>query len=527
MSTEKIIINRANVNLFGITSAETESVLDQYYVHNDFILEAEAFDSKKVFFVGRTGIGKSAIINNIEKKNKNLKIKDKKVIKINPEDFAFDIFERSELIKQLSEYGFNLSLLYKTIWQSIFVSEILKSVYGNEKKGAITKAFLMWGTQSKAYKYLEKNNEINGELSLSEKVRNLISKVEHEVSIDFKLADVGVGYKAKLSPELTQKINKRLQGLEVAEIRYFINNMDSAILKEKKVYILVDDLDKNWFPTNISKKFIGALFECISNFANIDCVKVVVSLRSNLFEQIELYQPEKYQQYIQEIDWSEDEIHRICRRRLNVIFKLNNDPGIYKRLFPKEIHLDSGKIFSFDEYLIQRSSYRPRDAITFLSFILDEGINKTHLKQSEVFQAEEKYSDDRLSALFHEWENPYTGLFFLKDYFSYANHKISKKDFFTTLEAIFDYAEKNKTEATFEQKWLIEYKFVDFEKLEFIGLIEFLYKIGLIGYKPTGGAKVRYSFIKGQRRFSANISDDIFFYINPCYYKALKTKFYK
>lgn len=526
MSTEKIIITRAAVNIFGITAAEYEKVLDQYYVHNDFFNEAESFSSLKTFFIGRTGIGKSAIINNIENKIRNLKHKDYKIIKINPEDFAFDIFERSELIKQLSNLGFNLSLMYKTIWQSIFVSEVLKIIYGNEKKGAIAKAFTLWGTESKAYKFLEKNNELEGDFSISEKVRRIISRMEHELELDLKLKDLGVGYKGKLAPEVTDQINKRIQSLEVAEIRYFISQFDSAILKDKKVFILIDDLDKNWFPNDISKKFIGSLFECIGQFANLECIKTVVSLRTNLFEQIELYQPEKYQQFIQEIDWSDEEIHRICKRRLNVLLQTQNDPGIYKRIFPKNIHLDSKKEMDFEEFLISRSNFRPRDAIVFINYILEEGIGRSSLKQTEVFQAEEKYSVDRLNALFHEWENPYSGIIFLKDYFSYTPHKLSRSDFYGVLENIYDFADKNKEESDFKQSWLLKYKYIDLEKAEVRGLLDFLYHIGLIGYKPSGGSKVRFSFIKGQRKITSQITDDLYFYINPCYYRSLNTSFY-
>ena len=523
----KFVFQSTNINLFEISNAESEKLIDQYYLFNEFFENAQQFDSLKTFFIGRTGIGKSAIIHNLIANCKNLKNKSIKTIVINPEDFAFDVFERSEMIKKLTEFGINLSLVYKTIWQSIFISEILKSVYGNERKSVLNKMFLTWGNESKAYKFLEKNNELDGNLSLSDKVTNIIQNMEHSVELGLKLKDIGVKYNGTIPPDIKDKINKQIQKMEIAEIKYFINSLDKNFLKNKKIYICIDDLDKNWFPSEISRDFIGALFDSIINLTNQDDIKIIVSLRTNLFEQINLHQPEKYFQYLQYINWHEEDIIRICKRRINKIFQLENDSGLFKKLFPKKIVSDNNKEFTFEEYLLTRCNLRPRDAIHFLTFIFRECVGKNVVKARDVNNAEEHYSNDRLLALFNEWDNPYRGISFLKDYFSYTQYKLSCSDIFTILDSIFDHVVSNKDKDGFELSWLYTMKFIDLDKADNRNLLDLIFKVGLIGYKKSGDPKIKYSFNSRMNKVSEEITDDLYFYINPCYFRALRTSFYK
>jgi predicted ATPase len=117
---EKFQIRHSNVAIFKISCAESEKSLYSYYKYNPFFEEAEKMDSLKTFFVGRTGIGKTAIIENLHAKISNNKL-SAKVIRITPEDFIFDVAERSEVIKELTNQNINLSLLYKTLWKSILL----------------------------------------------------------------------------------------------------------------------------------------------------------------------------------------------------------------------------------------------------------------------------------------------------------------------------------------------------------------------------------------------------------------------
>jgi hypothetical protein len=404
---------------------------------------------------------------------------------------------------------------------------VLKVVYGNKRKGVFEK-LTTFGMESKAYKFLESNQEIDGDKSISERVQSLISKMEHDVSAEFKVGDTGIKYSGKLPGELKDKINKKIQKFEISELKSFIAKLDSEVLVHTKVYIFIDDLDKNWIPNDISKKLIGALFESLIDFANLEKVKTVVSLRSNLFQQIELHQPEKYNQFIEPIYWNEEDIHSICHRRINKIFQLDHGSSVYRKIFPDKIHTDNNKAFDFEEYLISRTNLRPRDAIHFLSFIFEESINKTKVTQGDIFRGEQKYSVDRLDALFNEWDNPYKGINFVKDFFSYTPHKMTKKDILPILDNIFEHIESKKNSNDFKESWMITYKFIDLVQMDSSNILHLLYEIGLIGIKRSSGDKVHYSFQRSFEKLQFSFkNDDLKFYINPCYFKALNTTFYK
>ena len=223
----------------------------------------------------------------------------------------------------------------------------------------------------------------------------------------------------------------------------------------------------------------------------------------------------------------EDEILRICKRRINIIFQNSNDPSVLKKMFPRTVKSDNGKDFDFEDYFIARTNLRPRDAIVFLSYMFRECIGKNIVQIKDVKNAEGKYSTDRLSALFHEWKNPYKGISFLKNYFSYTNHKLSKKELIQILDSIFDFAEPKKEDDDFEQKWLFSAKLLDPElnNPTHPKLIIFLFRIGLIGFKH-GASTLQFSFAPDAMSLEEPITDQCSFYINPCYHRALNTRFH-
>ncbi len=61
-------------------------------------------------------------------------------------------------------------------------------------------------------------------------------------------------------------------------------------------------------------------------------------------------------------------------------------------------------------YLLDRTLLRPRDAITFLNECIKAGEGKARINQTMIYQAEEAYSESRLTALADEWSTDYPNL---------------------------------------------------------------------------------------------------------------------
>ena len=69
----------------------------------------------------------------------------------------------------------NADLFYKTMWKYIFVTEILKEIYGNRKKNWLEQQMLKWSSDSnamRAYKFLLENDELDAGLSFNKKIES-------------------------------------------------------------------------------------------------------------------------------------------------------------------------------------------------------------------------------------------------------------------------------------------------------------------------------------------------------------------
>ena len=77
----------------------------------------------------------------------------------------------------------------------------------------------------------------------------------------------------------------------------------------------------------------------------------------------------------------------------------------YKDLFPRQI--GRRKI---DEYLIERTHYRPRDTIVLLNGIISKAADSPKISTEHVKQAMSDYSRDRFRSLGTEWYDEYPKL---------------------------------------------------------------------------------------------------------------------
>ena len=186
----KFSFTSAHKEFFQNTAAEREENLNDYYVDNEYFQSAIDPNSKKAFFIGRTGVGKTAILEKIKRSPKQ------NIISIDPEDFAFKIMERSPVLKQLTDWEINLDLFYKTMWKYIFVTEILKQIYGTQRKNWFEQQILKWKSDSvaiRAYEFLQKNDELESGVAFNEKIEKIVDKLECSIQLP--------GFKFKVGPE--------------------------------------------------------------------------------------------------------------------------------------------------------------------------------------------------------------------------------------------------------------------------------------------------------------------------------------
>lgn len=504
--------------------AEREDSLDSYYVDNEFYQRAISNASKKAFFIGRTGSGKTAILEKVRKESK------KTIISINPEDFAFKIMERSPLLKKLTECQINLDLFYKTMWKYIFITEILKRIYGNQRKSWFQEKigkYIQNTTATRAYKFLLENKELEEGLPFSQRITKIIEKMEHSITAQIGSKLIELKYEGKINPTLEQSIYEGLKNFEFTDLNYFLKHLDEDVLDKYHFTILIDDLDKNWIQNNIGITFTRCLFETIFDINNTNHLRLLVSLRTNLFIQLEFSQSEKFLPYIDHISWKEEQIKKIVEKRF-VEINIESGSDVWEFIFPKEITKDHKRKFPILKYLLDRSNMRPRDILIFISFAIKESIGSNVITSEAILKAEKFYSKNRLEALNEEWKNPYMDLSKIFYYFLSCRYKMTKSNFENILDAItLKVLEKDDAKNNEDWSWIIEGEFINKDTFSNKKLINLMYRIGFIGIKSIPSQKVSYIHHGTYYDDIPPISNETKFYINPCYHSAINVKFYE
>lgn len=512
-----------NKEFFQVTSAEREEDLDSYYVDNDYYQSAISPDSKKSFFVGRTGVGKTAILEKVRRGT----TPKRNIISIDPEDFAFKIMERNWILDKLTDLKINLDLFYKTMWKYIFTTEILKEIYGRKEKNWFQEQILKWSSDPvavRAYKFLQKNNELDSGLSFNEKIEKIINKLQQSVEAKVDLGVINVCYKATLSKDITKKIYDAISEFEFTDINYFMKHLDENVLNKYRFIILVDDLDKNWIQNKIGINFTRCLFETIFDINNSKHLRLLVSLRTNLFNQLELGQREKFNPYIEHLFWHSEKIKAIIEKRFKAI-GIENKSDVWNFIFPKEVTVDNQRKFKTFDYLLSRSNMRPRDILLFISYAIGNSIGKNRITMDAIIKAEESYSKDRLNALEDEWRNPYLDIGKIFNFFRYCSYKLKKDEFISIVENItMDVLEKEEAKVLDKWSWIIEGGYIDRESWDYNKLINLLYRVGFIGIKETPSSSVQY--IHNELNDMPPLNEKTRFYVNPCYYRAINVTFH-
>ena len=188
-----------------------------------------------------------------------------------------------------------MDLFYKTMWKYIFVTEVLKQIYGTQKKNWFEQQMLKWKSDAvatRAYEFLQRNDELESGNTFSAKIEKIVDKLDCSVQAAGVTLELTVGYKT-LTKDDKKKIHNAIKQFEFTDINYFIKHLDQNILNKYRFVILIDDLDKNWIQDEIGINFTRCLFETIFDINNSKHLRLLVSLRTNLFNQLKFNQKRK------------------------------------------------------------------------------------------------------------------------------------------------------------------------------------------------------------------------------------------
>jgi len=529
---------RFNKNLeIGSPDAETDTLLMRAFIESDQLNLLLDFNNQKSIVIGRTGSGKSALLKYIENTQA-------KVTRIEPEAMSLRFLVNSTILTYFRYLGVNLNFFYKVLWKHVFIVELLKQLFGeNEFKkqnyfNTIAdkfrgKAGKINPKKEQAVKYLRSFTDDFWK-STEHRIKELETNVQRKFSTETGIGVVDivkVGVHAneteqnRIVTEIKNKAETIINESLADEIHEIIHIMrDELFIDEyKKFFILIDDLDKEWIPSDLRYDMIGAMIEVIKEFQVLKGVKLIISLRDNLYQLVfsgfrhKGGQREKFKPLYVNIEWNNHELKVFLEKRLELISERNIT---VKAAFD---NVYKGGISGFD-YMIQRTFKRPRDVISFVNSAIENADNKTYFSLDIIKKAEVYYSKDRIQAIEDEWGENYGEIseiykFLYGKYNGFRLRNI-KEDEFTNIYFIEKPEERFKGELLSSiLRWRNdESKFIVFLK----EIIYILYFIGILGIKKSANYPVSFFYDKEVDITPNDINNDCKIYVHKAFYSVLK-----
>ena len=522
----------------GTADAESDDrYLSDCFVQTGDLDALQDISNPKRIIVGRTGSGKSALIRKLREVEEN-------VIELPPQNLSLAYIANSDILNFFESAGVNLDLFYQLLWKHVLAVELLKNKYKirneEQKKSFLSNLFSsIKRDQSKeqAINYLREWGEKFWD-ETEYRVKELTTKVESDLKAS--LGSDMSGIKLDLAGgrrlteeqklEVIQRGRKVVNQIQIKALADVIRVLSEDVFNDpqQRYFITIDGLDEHWVEDSLRYKLIRALIETVRSFQKIKYVKVVISLRVDLLGRVITatrdsgFQEEKYESLYLKLRWSKLQIEDLLDRRIGKLVseRYTTRPVKLKELFPKQI----GRV-TFLDYLVERTFFRPRDAILFVNACLEHAEDRNAVTGKSVSDAEGEYSSKRLTSLQEEWGATYPNLtrytrILLRRQVTFKFSSISKESF---EDLIF-----NEFQNELESDDLVVAAAVDFlmnnrgtvHSLTQV-LFNIFYIVGLVGIKPDATSGTFWSFHNNEGPSSGAIKPSSVAHIHPTFWRTL------
>lgn len=536
---------RKNVDI-GSIAAENDKFLEKCFLDTGHLGNLAEMKDPKRIILGRTGTGKTAIIRELKRKKWNF-------VSIDPEALSLQYLSNSTILKYLHKLGVHLELFYKLLWKHIFTVELLKCHYKLEdaesQKRFLSSIFTRLGGNKKKRKAIEYLVEWTDsffedtEYRVKEITEKLERKVSSEVGVDVKgLSAKGGDAENTTIEQKTDILNKAqsaVNSIQITELNDLVNLMESDIFtdEQKRYFLLIDDLDKDWVDQSIVYDLIKALIDTVNDFSHkIRNVKVVVALRENILQKVLRSQGkrgpqrEKYDPLYLELFWTPEELTRLLDLRIDQLFTDLYSSTIrisHSDILPsKTKHREDGS-----KYILDRTFLRPRDVIHFFNICLKNSVDKTTIGWDAIKSAELEYSQSRLDSLFDEWKENYPYLdkvfpLFKKFESPFTFKDISDDLIYQIIEEHFDTPRKDPKPTI----WLdhITQAYLESGDSSYptirLQLFNILYAVGFLGVGRQRQDDFKYSFLPNGALVPEEIHPGMTLHIHPAFHRALSIR---
>ncbi len=401
--------------IVGTLDAESDDeFLKDCFIKTPQYEDLNDFNNNKMILLGRTGVGKTALIRKLEL---IMSQQNGYFIKIKPDFIGLQYLVNNTLVT-LRETIPNSSIIYKAIWLHKIAVCIIESVYGDKNAFLKTMDTLIKGNKEEKKLYTFINDfehtffESDQNLFESEKIKTVLKpKLK-----GFELGSYEKQNTKEVQTEVTQFINQDL----IKNLENILELIRKDLSKDdkKKIIIAIDDLDTDWAIDDKTKyELIAALIQTVrffstsKNYSSTNNFKLVVAIRTDLYkkacEEQKTVQTEKMDSLTTGLYWDENSLKEMLMARLKHSYQYHYSKKTTIKI--DDLFIDCVEQESTLDYLIARTMLRPRDLIQFVNFCFEESKGEK-VELSHIKEAESRYKTSRHEALTEEWASSYPEL---------------------------------------------------------------------------------------------------------------------
>jgi hypothetical protein len=431
----------------GSSAAEDDGeFLASCFVDNGVLDVLKEMADRRNLLVGRTGVGKSALVKVLEDSNALS-------IRIDPDQQVFQFVSCSNVVPWPRQQGVALQPVFKQLWRHVLVCEIVKSRVGDSESFRDRFVANFPGTAASANRAARDSlakyvDSFGAEFWLDSEAqaRRWTEKLEESVSAGLEGKGKSPLGDATARADHRQVSSVELQTDEVQRIQRVVANDLVAGLKAafaslheltarnaaRPCYVLVDQLDRDWAEESVQLELVRALIDVSFEFNAASNTKVILCLRRDLLNRTydrsrqanPGFQQEKYEDHVLEVRWTSSELLTLLNKRVEGLVKTRytkNSPP-FSALIPVTVNegerpgdrkpgkSDRRNSVDGTEYFIRRTLLRPRDAIAFFNACIKRAAGSPKINAAQLKEAEREYSAHRLTAVCDEWRQTYPGL---------------------------------------------------------------------------------------------------------------------
>jgi hypothetical protein len=436
-----------NIDNIGANDAESDTdFLNDCFVDQGILDALVSTADPKRIVLGRTGSGKTALLLQLQRKARH-------AIRIEPESLAMSHVSNSTILQWLDSAGVKLDIFFKLLWRHVIAIEILQKEIGAQKTSPATAWFdsiikrIHEPTRKhlRAAEYLKTWGERFWEHTdhrIKDITTKLESQLEAKTGVTAGTIDFSAGASKTLSKEERAEIQERAQHVvnevQIRELSDVIDLIGAVLDNSGRDYhILIDRLDEDWVEDRVRYQLVRALIETVRDFQKAQRVKIVIALRLDLLERVfrktrqSGFQAEKYDALFLHLHWSKSDLKSILDRRVRRLIRHRYAPTADVGL--DDILPTSVAGLSGSDYLLARTTGRPRDAIQFLNFCINKASGEAEISSDMLKAAEQTYSCSRLKSLHEEWSEDYPSLPIITRIFKSGKSQLRVRDIPDTL----------------------------------------------------------------------------------------------